>query len=361
MDVGMLHLFENPIGRTEHEIVHEQLTLMRAAEDYGFDSVWPAEHHFSEYGYCASPALSLAALALDTKRLRLGTGVVVLPLNHPLRVAEDYAMLDLMSNGRVDLGVGRGYQPTEFAGYGVDQTRTREMFDEALAIIRMAWTADRVTFHGKHYRFDHVPVRPRPLQRPHPPIWMAALSPETFELAGRYGCHLLYGTAFGLPPDRARALQAAYRRGLLAGGHDPARSRRAALIMVYVADTMEQAVADFHDPVLWYYRTISKYVAPPPGRPAVKGYEMYTKTRDLAATAGWEQFLARKSVICGPPDYVVEALTKAQQTYGFTDLLAWTRLGGLAGAKVLRSMDLMSTKVFPHLRHLTPPPLSEWG
>ena len=81
MKFGMLHLFENPIGKSEHEIVHEQLTLMRAAEDYGFDSVWPAEHHFSEYGYCASPGLTLAALALETKRLRLGTGVVVLPLN----------------------------------------------------------------------------------------------------------------------------------------------------------------------------------------------------------------------------------------------------------------------------------------
>lgn len=134
MKFGMLHLFENPAGRTEREIVHEQLTLMQAAETYGFDSVWPAEHHFSEYGYCASPALSLAALARQTKRVRLGTGVVVLPLNHPLRVAEDFALLDLMSDGRVDLGVGRGYQPLEFSRYGVDQTRTRAMFDEAIEV-----------------------------------------------------------------------------------------------------------------------------------------------------------------------------------------------------------------------------------
>lgn len=90
MRVGMLHLFENPIGKTEYAIVHEQLTLMRTAEDLGFDSVWPAEHHFSEDGYCASPSLSLAAITGETKTLRLGAGVVVLPLNHPLRVAEDY-------------------------------------------------------------------------------------------------------------------------------------------------------------------------------------------------------------------------------------------------------------------------------
>jgi natural product biosynthesis luciferase-like monooxygenase protein len=355
----MLHLFENPIGKSEHEIVHEQLTLMRAAEDYGFDSVWPAEHHFSEYGYCASPALTLAALALETKRLRLGTGVVVLPLNHPLRVAEDYAMLDLMSHGRVDLGVGRGYQPSEFARYGVDLTRTREMFHEAIQIIRQAWTQETVTFHGAHYRFDEVPVRPKPLQRPHPPIWMACLSPETFELAGRYGFNLLYGTVFGLPPEKAKELLVSYRRGLAAAGHDPGDRRRASLMMVYVADTLEQARAEFSDPVIWYYRTIAKYVAPPKGEAPVKTYEMYAKTRDLAATAGWDDLLQRKAVICGDADFVVEELTKAQDVYGFTDLLCWSRLGGLDHRKVLRSMDLMSTKVFPHLRHLEPPPLPE--
>ena len=355
----MLHLFENPAGRTERDIVHEQLALMRAAETYGFDSVWPAEHHFSEYGYCASPALSLAALAGETKRVRLGTGVVVLPLNHPLRVAEDFALLDLMSDGRVDLGVGHGYQPLEFERYGIDQTRTREMFHEAIEVIRRAWTQESVTFHGVHYRFDDVPVRPRPLQSPHPPIWMAALSPETFELAGRYGFHLLFGTAFGLPPDKARELQAAYRRGLIAGGHDPALRRRAALMMVYVADSLEQARADFYAPVVWYYRTIAKYVAPPVGQAPVKGYEMYAKTRDIAATGTWDDFVSRKAVICGDPETVVEALVTAQQTYGFTDLLCWTRLGGLDHRKVLRSMELMSTKVIPRLRHLEPPPLPE--
>ncbi len=359
MKFGMLHLFENPLGKSEYEIVHEQLTLMRAAEDYGFDSIWPAEHHFSEYGYCASPALTLAALALETKRLRLGTGVVVLPLNHPLRVAEDYAMLDLVSHGRVDLGVGRGYQPSEFARYGVDQSRTREMFHEAIQIIRQAWTQETVTFHGTHYRFDAVPVRPKPLQRPHPPIWMACLSPETFEIAGRYGFNLLFGTAFGLPPEKAKELQVSYRRGLVAEGHDPGDRRRASLMMVYVADSMEQARAEFANPVIWFYRTIAKYVAPPKGQAPVKTYEMYAKTRDLAATADWDEFLRRKAVICGNPDFVVEELAKAQEVYGFTDLLCWTRLGGLDHRKVLRSMDLMSKKVFPHLRHLEPPPLPE--
>jgi len=354
MQFGMLHLFENPIGKTEHTIVHEQLTLMKAAEALGFDSVWPAEHHFSEYGYCASPALSLAAIASETKTLRLGTGIVVLPLNHPLRVAEDYALLDLMSDGRVDLGVGRGYQPSEFSRYGVEQTDTRKMFDEAIQVIQQAWTQEQVHFDGTYYQFTNVPVRPKPLQHPHPPIWMACLSPETFRLAGQYGFHLLYGTVFGLPPDKAQERLRDYHEGLIAGGHDPITRRRATLMMVYVADSMEQARQEFAEPVMWYYRTIAKYIAPPPGDAPVPSYEMYTQTRDLAATASWDDLLQRNAVICGDADYVVEELTKAQELYGFTDLLCWTRLGGLDHRKVLHSMELMHTKVFPHIRLLEP-------
>jgi natural product biosynthesis luciferase-like monooxygenase protein len=352
----MLHLFENPVHKSEHEIILEQMELMRAAEDLGFDSVWPAEHHFTEYGYCASPALSLAAIAAETKRIRLGTGVVVLPLNHPLRIAEDYAFLDHLSNGRVDLGIGRGYQPLEFQRYGVEQTSTREQFHEALEVIRQAWTEDRVNFEGEHYRFEDVPIRPRPVQQPHPPIWMAALSEGTFELAGRYGLNLLYGSVFGLSPDIAAARRADYHRGLREGGHSAEGKQAACLIMVYAADSMEQAREEFRDPVLWYYQTISKYVAPKPGEEAVKSYEMYTAFRDVASAASWEMLLERDAVVCGDPDYVAEKLLEYQQIYGFSEVLCWTRLGGLDHRKVLRSMELMRDKVIPRLRGSQPPP-----
>ncbi|MFQ5698546.1 MAG: LLM class flavin-dependent oxidoreductase [Myxococcota bacterium] len=357
MRFGMLHLFENPVDKTEHQIISEQMELMRAAEDLGFDSVWPAEHHFTEYGYCASPALSLAAIARDTKRIRLGTGVVVLPLNHPLRVAEDFAFLDHLSDGRVDLGVGRGYQPLEFERYGVEQSSTRAQFDEALQVLRQAWTKGRVDFEGEHYRFRDVPIRPAPVQQPHPPIWMAALSPETFEIAGRYGLNLLYGSVFGLTPDAAIQRRRDYERGLRAGGHSPEGKSAGCLCMVYVADSMEQARAEFRDAVIWYYKTISKYVAPQPGQEAVKSYEMYTAFRDLTATVSWEMLLEREAVICGDPDYVGEKLRDFQQVYGFTDILCWTRLGGLDHRKVLRCMQLMCDKVIPQLRESQPPPL----
>lgn len=355
MRFGMLHLFENPAGKTEHRIIHEQMELMRAAEDLGFDSVWPAEHHFTEYGYCASPALSLAAIANETKRIRLGTGVVVLPLNHPLRIAEDYGFLDQLSDGRIDLGVGRGYQPLEFSRYGVDQTSTRGQFRESIEIIKQAWTQETVNFEGEHYQFLDVPIRPKPKQDP-VPIWMAALSKETFELAGQYGLNLLYGSVFGLSPEAAIQRRRDYYRGLVEGGHSTEGRSAGCLMMVYVADTMEQAREEFKDAVIWYYRTIAKYVAPEKGEKAVKSYEMYTDFRDLASEVSWDALLERDAVVCGSPDYVAEKLRDYQQIYGFTDLLCWTRLGGLDHRKVLRCMELMRDKVMPYLRDAEPPP-----
>jgi natural product biosynthesis luciferase-like monooxygenase protein len=352
----MLHLFENPAEKTERQIIREQMELMRAAEELGFDSVWPAEHHFTEYGYCASPALSLAALASETKRIRLGTGVVVLPLNHPLRVAEDYATLDHLSDGRVDLGLGRGYQPLEFERYGVDQVTTRAQFEEGLEVIRQAWTRGRVDFEGQHYRFKDVPIRPRPVQTPHPPIWMAALSPDTFELAGRYGCNLLSGTVFGLNREIAASRRSDYYRGLREGGHPTEGRASGCLVMVYVADSIEQARKEFADPVMWYMHTIGKYVAPEKGRAAIKSYEGYAAFRDHLDSVTWDALLGTDTIVCGDPDHVTERLHELQQVYGFTEVLCWTRLGGLDNRKVLRSMELMQSKVIPHLRDSQPPP-----
>src|SRR5208282_3155549 len=119
------NFYEQPAGgKTEHQIVKEQLDCLCAAEDFGFDYIWAPEHHSTQYGYCASPMLTRAAVASRTKRIRLGSGVVVLPFNGPIRVAEEAAMLDLMSDGRLDLGVGRGFQPVEYESFPVDQARS---------------------------------------------------------------------------------------------------------------------------------------------------------------------------------------------------------------------------------------------
>lgn len=352
MKLGMLHLFENPVGRTEHEIVKEQMELMYEAESLGFDSVWPAEHHFTEYGYCASPQVSLAAVAARTKRIRLGTGVVVLPFHNPIRVAEDFAFLDLMSDGRIDLGVGRGYQPIEYQGFGMPekQAESREMFDEAIRLIRACWTEERVTFKGKYYQAEDLYVRPKPLQQPHPPIYMACLSPATFAMAGRYGFHVLMSGAFGLSPEGAKQGIADYRAARKAAGFDPATGQVALLLKVYVGDTMDGARKDYAGPVEWYYRTVAKYLAPPAGQPAVKGYEMYSLSRHAAETLGFDELAASPLMICGDVAHCVEKFGRVIAEYGFNEMLCWTRIGGLDSRKVIRSMELMSGEVMPRVR-----------
>nr|WP_294529404.1 LLM class flavin-dependent oxidoreductase [uncultured Rhodopila sp.] len=355
MKLGMLHLFENPAGKTEHEVIKEQMELMYEAESLGFDSVWPAEHHFSEYGYCASPQLSLAAVAAKTKRIRLGTGVVVLPFHNPIRVAEDFAFLDLMSDGRVDLGVGRGYQPVEYKGFGLadKQAQSREMFDEAINLVRKCWTEERVTFKGKHYQVDDLYVRPKPLQQPHPPIYMACLSPETFRLAGRYGFNVLMSGAFGLSAEGAKIGVADYRAGRREAGLDPGGGKIALLLKVYAGDTMDDARRDYAGPCTWYYRTIAKYVAPPPGQAVIKSYELYSKTRSAAETLDFEDLANSPLMVCGDVDHCVEKLTRLRLEYGFDELLCWTRIGGLENRKVLHSMELMSGLVMPRVRQET--------
>ncbi len=350
LQFGMLHLLENPAGKTERQIVEEQMAILQAAEDLGFDSVWPAEHHFSEYGYCVSSALMLAALAKTTKRIRLGTGIVVLPFHNPIRVAEEYALLDLMSGGRVDLGIGRGYQPHEFRGYGVAQEQSRGIFNESVEVILQAWTQDRVNFKGVHFNFQDVQVRPKPLQKPHPPIWMAALSPESFVQAGRKGFNLLCAPVFGFGGTSALENLDAYRRALKEAGYDPATRQIAALCMIYAANSAEEAARDFADPVIWYYRTFAKYIAPPAGQPPIKTYEPYTATRDLAAAVTWEQLQQVGAVICGTPQQCVQRIGQLREALGFSTLLCWTRLGGLDHRKVLASMELMHRDVIPRFK-----------
>jgi len=352
MKIGMLHLFENPVGKTEHEIIKEQMELMYESETLGFDSVWPAEHHFSEYGYCASPQVSLAAVAAKTKRIRLGTGVVVLPFHNPIRVAEDFAFLDLMSDGRVDFGVGRGYQPIEFKGFGIadKQADSRAMFDEGIELVRRCWTDERVNFKGKYYQVEDLEVRPKPYQQPHPPIYMACLSPSTFKLAGRHGFNVMTSGAFGLTAEQAKQGVADYRAGRAEAGHDPAGGKVALMLKTYTGETMDGARKDYGGPCQWYYDTIAKYVAPPIGQDAIKGYEMYAAARGRKVE--FDRLVNTPLMVVGDVDHCVEKISRVALEYGFDEMLCWTRIGGLENKKVLRSMELMSGMVMPRVRKI---------
>ena len=163
------------MGRSTGDFYAELLEQAEAAEEGGFDSFWVAEHHFHEYGAVPRPPILLSAVAQRTRRIRLGSGVVVLPFDHPLRVAEDYAMVDVLSGGRLNLGVGSGYLKHEYAGFGVDPEDKRAHFDEALEVLLRAWTGERVSYTGAHvgnglaqvllFDYSQLPIIPRYLAR----------------------------------------------------------------------------------------------------------------------------------------------------------------------------------------------------
>jgi alkanesulfonate monooxygenase SsuD/methylene tetrahydromethanopterin reductase-like flavin-dependent oxidoreductase (luciferase family) len=182
------------------------------ADQLGFESVFLVEHHFSGIGQISSSINYLSYLAAKTERIRLGTAVTVLPWHNPVLLAEDVATLDLISNGRVDLGVGKGYRDIEFRGFCIPKDEAQERYDEILAIMRQAWTStERFSVHTKHFHFDDIIVEPAPLQRPHPPLWTGAGTLESIARVAKSGLNLLldqYGS-FALTQRRIEAFKAA--------------------------------------------------------------------------------------------------------------------------------------------------------
>jgi alkanesulfonate monooxygenase SsuD/methylene tetrahydromethanopterin reductase-like flavin-dependent oxidoreductase (luciferase family) len=346
---GLINFLEDPTGKSERQITEEQKFILVSAEEYGFDAIWQVEHHFSEYGHCVSVAVMLATLASATRRVRLGSGVIALPFHHPIRVAEEFALIDLLSDGRLDFGIGRGFQPEEFRGYGIDQTKSRELFTEALQVILQAWTSKRVSFTGQHFQFTDVEVKPKPLQKPHPPVWIAAVSPESFRFAGTHGHNVICGPIFGPLGDYLGPNLRDYRNSLNDHGHDPGSRQIAMLSMVYVATNDEKAEADFCDAAVWSYRALSKSANSSQGAVPVPSYEHYAALRK-AGTANWDTIRESDLVIWGSPRRCIERIEELRRRFGFTTLLCWTRVGALDDRKVRDSMGLMQEQVMPHFR-----------
>src|SRR5215471_4266279 len=192
---------QSPSALPSQEIYARAIEQAQAAEDLGFRNIWLAEHHFSTYGYLGRPVQLATYIAAKTKRLRVGTAVIVVPLHHPLVVAEEIATLDLLAEGRVDIGLGRGYQFYEFERLGLELDTARARWEEAVDIILEALAGKSFSYSGKLFTIPETMVFPQPLQKPHPPIWVTAQSPESVAATVRRGFNLLTG-GFGVPIQR---------------------------------------------------------------------------------------------------------------------------------------------------------------
>ena len=313
--------------QTHPEVYANALGECRLAEELGFDAVWLAEHHFSSYGICPSLAVLAAAIARETTRVRIGTAVVIAPFAHPVRIAEEWAMVDILSGGRLDFGLGRGYQPKEFQGLGISMDRTREGFDESLEIIRRAWTEERLTFEGEFYSARELRVLPKPVQKPHPPLWTAAVSPDTFPLAARRGLRILTAPSF-TPFDILWKNYDAYRAAFKAAHGSDEGSEICLNKIIHVAESSRQAREEATEPIHWFFRTQADLIADPVGAPPEQ-YRFYRKVRENLLALSDEKALDQAAIV-GDPEEVADKIRMHHEALGVTYFMWAFSRGGLA-------------------------------
>lgn len=348
MKFGVFFLCEQPPWQSQAAAYHDAIDQAAYADALGFDAVWIAEHHFSEYGIVPDVAVLAAALAQRVKRMRIGTGVSILPFTHPVRAAESFAMVDQLSGGRLDFGVGRGYQPSEFTGFGLSMDESRERFDESLEIIQRAWTEETLTFDGQFHRFRDVRVVPKPVQRPHPPIWMAAVSPESFELAARKGYRFLSAPSITPPALMAQSYER-YRRVWIESGHRPEDLEIPALHFTYVGATEPRAEREPEQCVMWYFRTFSRLVAAERPDAVSPDYRFYARARQHLESVDYRR-LYDDVLLFGDIERVVDRIARLREELGVTYLLTWMNFGGLESELARDSLRRFAEKVIPRFR-----------
>lgn len=347
---GTYFFLQAPPGRSGSEILNDEVEQMVLAEELGYDSIWLTEHHYADYGLSSAPSVLLATVAARTHRIRLGIAVYVLPFHHPLRLAEETASIDILSGGRLTVGLGRGNRPMEFYGHGVPQEESRGRLEEGVDVLLQAWTQDVVNYSGRHWQIRNVPVYPKPLTQPHPPLAFAVTSPESIAWAASQGYAILT-SGIGTPLSATLATRDAYVAGLRDAGRSPSEiedllSRWVLTKHVYVAPTDAEAQAEARDPEMWYRGSFIRSLST---EGLVGLHEsVYKNAQAMAARLAsqtWESLLP-DTLLVGSPDTVAAKLSKMQEA-GVGEVACWMSFGGLPPDKVRRSMRLFAEHVMP--------------
>jgi len=341
INFGTFLLMQSPSMRPSQEIYSRAVDIAQAAETLGFSNVWLAEHHFSTYGYLSRPAQLATYLAAKTTKLRVGTAVIVVPLHHPLVIAEEIATLDQLAGGRVDIGLGRGYQHYEFERLGLELDTARARWEESVDIILKAFSGGPFTYEGKLFQIPETTIFPQPLQKPHPPIWVTAQSPESVEATVRRGFNLLTG-GFGVPIER----MADFRRQFdhLLSEVKPARAPLVGVQRaVYVTENAADARAAAEE-ARWNMRvTLSLR----------NHYEKVDRGRAIAVPGPKEpdtDDLLDRFLVIGTPDTVIRQITRVKEMVGITHFNCSFWFGDLEHPRIMKSMQLFAKEVLPAFR-----------
>jgi len=345
---SLFHLAQEAGGRPHEQLYAEALELGVLAEELGFDAVWYAEHHFSNFSVSPSPNLLLAALFERTKRIRAGAMIHVLPFHHPLRAAEEAAMLDRMSGGRLSFGIGRGIQPREFDRMGVPMAESREIFLESIEVIEKAWTQESFSHKGKYYNLAELTLYPKPLQKPHPPIVLTATSPDTLRFAAEKG----YPTAtMFLPAQKVAEGYEIYRARWKECGHPGEAPGIMLSRHMYVAPTNEEARRDTEETLMEYWRTLLQVGIPADGPKSLpEAYKFYTGLYPMLGSLTYDDLLNSGLLIFGDPETCVEKIMQHADVFPLDEFLCLAAFGTLPHAKVKRSLELFAKEIAPEVR-----------
>jgi alkanesulfonate monooxygenase SsuD/methylene tetrahydromethanopterin reductase-like flavin-dependent oxidoreductase (luciferase family) len=359
--------YEIPVARpwsreSEHQAYKNTLEQAILGDRVGFHSVWTVEHHFlEEYSHCSNPEVLYGAIAARTERIRIGYGVRLgpKPYNHPVRSAESAAVLDLLSDGRVEFGTGRSSTRIEMEGFGVHPNDTRHMWREAVERIVQCWTEEYAEFDGPTWKLARRRVQPKPIQRPHPPVWGATGSPDGHRMMGELGLGLL-SFSVGTPPEQLKERIDLYRAGLAACKKPlgaAVNDRAACFTMVNCAATKQASYDASRESFQWYAKRSAELVSSVPlwleeMKAEADGTYAYLEEarkaveQRLHELASLEALLAMNAVIAGDPDEVVERC-RAYEATGADLLLCLVNPYKIPHEQVMQTIELMGKHVIP--------------
>ena len=335
-------------GVTQAEAFRDIFQLAERCEAWGVECVWLGEIHFTPTRSVISASLQVAsAIASRTRRLRVGTAVQVLPLNHPLRIAEEVATVDQISEGRFEFGIGRSGVVRTYDAYGIPYAESQARFREALEIIRLAWRGEPFSYEGEFFRVDNAVVVPRPVQVPHPPIRMATTSDETFPAAGRMGLPIFVGLRTTELED-LQAQLAPYRQAWRDAGH-PGSGSVYLRLPVYASPTAAGAREEPRESMAAFFARQTELARAAVGRAGAGPADKRRMQAERMAALTYDDVLARK-VAFGTAAGVVDRLKELAAGLGLDGIIAEPNPGGMISPELeTRSLRILTHEVIPAL------------
>jgi alkanesulfonate monooxygenase SsuD/methylene tetrahydromethanopterin reductase-like flavin-dependent oxidoreductase (luciferase family) len=355
MKFGLLYEMQTPRpwhALSEYNIYWEALAQIELADRVGFDYVWEVEHHFlEEYSHSPAPEVFYGAVSQRTKNIRIAHGVRLLPFNfnHPIKVAEQAAVLDIMSNGRADIGIGRSTTAQELDGFGIDYDRTRDEVTESLEIIVKAWTEETLEYNGKLIQVPPRRVVPKPIQKPHPPMWMACVAPDSYEIAGNRGLGVL---SFNLNWEQVQQSMESYRKACTQRANvipKVINEEFAGVAIVHVAENKEEEAIGLAG-ARWFMHNVAKLFEPLMVKNKLYSYEYL---RNLFAVdvdpndIPDPELKEHHMVVVGNPDEVINKLENFNQA-NLSQVICFKQAGLIPHANIMESIKRMAKYVLPH-------------